>query len=71
MAKLALTRAIYRNNARIMILDEPTATLDPVAEAELYSDFTDLTSDKTTILISHRMGITAVVDRILVLHMER
>lgn len=64
--KLALTRAIYRNNARIMILDEPTAALDPVAEAELYSDFTDLTSDKTTILISHRMGITAVVDRILV-----
>jgi ABC-type multidrug transport system fused ATPase/permease subunit len=49
-----------------MILDEPTSALDPVAEAQLYRNFASLTGDKTTILISHRLGITAVVDRILV-----
>ncbi|CAG7645069.1 ABC transporter ATP-binding protein [Paenibacillus allorhizosphaerae] len=64
--KLAITRAIYRDKARIMVLDEPTAALDPVAEAQLYRDFTELTGDKTTILISHRLGITSIVDRILV-----
>ena len=64
--KIAITRAAYRNKAKIMILDEPTSALDPIAEAQLYSDFTSLTEDKTTILISHRLGITSVVDRILV-----
>ena len=49
-----------------MVLDEPTSALDPVAEAQLYRDFTRLTGDRTTLLISHRLGITAVVDRILV-----
>ena len=49
-----------------MILDEPTAALDPLAEAELYRSFTDLTGDRTAILISHRLGITQLVDRILV-----
>jgi len=64
--KISIARAAYRNNAKIMILDEPTSALDPVAEAQLYRNFTDLTGDKTTILISHRLGITAIVDRILV-----
>ncbi|WP_284645429.1 ABC transporter ATP-binding protein [Paenibacillus silviterrae] len=64
--KIAITRALYKEKAKIMILDEPTAALDPVSEAQLYRDFTDLTENKTTILVSHRMGITALVDRILV-----
>lgn len=64
--KISLARAAYRNKAKIMILDEPTSALDPVAEAQLYHNFTALTEDKTTILISHRLGITSVVDRILV-----
>lgn len=64
--KISLARAAYRNKAKIMILDEPTSALDPVAEARLYHNFTALTEDKTTILISHRLGITSVVDRILV-----
>ena len=49
-----------------MILDEPTTALDPLAESELYRNCTDLTGDRTTILISHRLGITQLVDRILV-----
>jgi len=64
--KISIARAAYRQNAKIMILDEPTSALDPVAEAQLYRNFASLTGDKTTILISHRLGITAIVDRILV-----
>ncbi len=64
--KVAITRALYRKSARVYILDEPTAALDPIAEAGIYRNFTQLTGDKTTILISHRLGITSVVDRVLV-----
>lgn len=64
--KVALSRALYRKKSKILILDEPTAALDPLAEAKLYRDFADITEDKTTILISHRLGITSIVDRVLV-----
>jgi ABC-type multidrug transport system fused ATPase/permease subunit len=64
--KISIARAAFRDSAKIMILDEPTSALDPVAEAQLYRNFAALTGEKTTILISHRLGITAVVDRILV-----
>ena len=63
--RVEIFKALYRG-ADILILDEPTSALDPVAEAQLYHNFTALTEDKTTILISHRLGITSVVDRILV-----
>jgi len=64
--KIALARAAFRDKGCIMLLDEPTSALDPVAEAQLYKDFSNLTGDKTTLLISHRLGITSIVDRILV-----
>ena len=64
--KISIARAAYRKDAKIMILDEPTSALDPIAEAQLYIYFASLTGDKTTILISHMLGIIAVVDRILV-----
>lgn len=64
--KISIARAAYRKDAKIMILDEPTSALDPIAEAELYRNFATLTDDRTTILISHRLGITAMVDRVLV-----
>ena len=64
--KIAITRCAYRDDAKIMILDEPTAALDPIAEADLYRSFASLTGDRTTILISHRLGITGLVDRVLV-----
>lgn len=69
--RLALARALYRRNTQLMILDEPTAALDPLAEAELYRNFAEITSGKTTLLISHRLGITSMVDRILVFHEGR
>lgn len=64
--KIALLRAVYRDQANILILDEPTAALDPKAETQLYQDFSRITGEKTTLLISHRLGITSLVDRILV-----
>lgn len=64
--KVAITRSLFRKNARVYILDEPTAALDPIAEANIYRNFASLTGDRTTILISHRLGVTSVVDRILV-----
>ena len=65
--RIAISRALYRQ-AEIMILDEPTAALDPNAEAELYSSFANMTDGKTTILITHRLGAIKLVDRILVFH---
>lgn len=63
--KLALARALYKSDASIMVLDEPTSALDPVAETQIYKNFSDITEGKTTILISHRLGIARIVDRIL------
>ena len=64
--KIAILRAAYRHDVCMMVLDEPTAALDPISEAMLYKEFAGLTGNKTTLLISHRLGITSVVDRILV-----
>lgn len=64
--KVAILRAAYKDKANIMILDEPTSALDPLAEAQIYKDFSKLTGDRTTILVSHRLGIASLVDRILV-----
>ncbi len=53
--KIAIARALYRNGP-VMILDEPTAALDPISEAEIYAHLNDLIEDKTTVFISHRMS---------------
>ena len=49
-----------------MILDEPTANLDPKAESEIYTDFFNMAKDKTTIFISHRLAASTVADNIAV-----
>ncbi|MBQ7918356.1 MAG: ABC transporter ATP-binding protein [Lachnospiraceae bacterium] len=63
--KLAIARALYRN-APIVILDEPTAALDPVAEYEIYKQFNALVGGKTAIYISHRLSSCKFCDRIAV-----
>ncbi|WP_062104327.1 ABC transporter ATP-binding protein [Bacillus niameyensis] len=65
--KVAIARA-YIRDADLLILDEPTSALDPQAEVEIYKQFRDIAKDKTTIFISHRLGICKLVDRIIVLH---
>ncbi|HYN88121.1 MAG TPA: ABC transporter ATP-binding protein [Ardenticatenaceae bacterium] len=68
--KLALSRAFMRE-AQIMILDEPTAALDALAEYEVYQRFADLTSGKTTIFISHRFSTVRTAQHVLVFHEGR
>ncbi len=61
--KLAIARALYKD-ARMVIMDEPTAALDALAEAEIYESFSDLVSGKTAVYISHRLASTKFCDRI-------
>ena len=63
--KIALARALYKD-APFIILDEPTAALDPIAEAEIYSKFDQIVGDKTAIYISHRLSSCRFCDKIAV-----
>lgn len=62
--KLLLAKAVYKN-ASVLILDEPTAALDPISENELYLKYNELTEDKISFFISHRLSSTRFCDRIL------
>jgi len=66
MQKLVLARAIYKNGS-VLILDEPTAALDPIAENNLYLQYRALTLGKTSVYISHRFASTRFCDRIVLL----
>lgn len=65
--KIAIARALYKD-APFIILDEPTAALDPIAEAEIYAKFNDIAGDKTAIYISHRLSSCKFCDEIMVFH---
>lgn len=65
LQKMAIARALYKN-APIVILDEPTAALDPISEFDIYSKFGELAKNKTTLFISHRLSVCQICDRILV-----
>lgn len=64
--KLILARALYKD-APVLILDEPSSALDPIAESELYDKYHEMTKDKTSIYISHRLSSTKFCDEVLLL----
>lgn len=64
--RIAIARA-FMGDKPVLILDEPTSQLDPMAESEIYSDFAAMVEGKTAIFITHRLGATTITDRILVL----
>ena len=68
LQKLMLARALYKD-APVVILDEPTAALDPIAESEMYEKYDEIIRGKTGIFISHRLSSTRFCDRIL--YMEK
>ena len=64
--RLMLARALYKN-APFIVLDEPTAALDPIAESEMYQKYHEMTSGKSSIYISHRLASTRFCDRIIMI----
>ena len=65
--KLLLARALYKEG-KMLILDEPTAALDPIAENEVYLKYHELTEGKTSLFISHRLSSTRFCDKIILLN---
>lgn len=64
--RIALSRALFRDS-QLIILDEPTSSMDPIAESQLLEKFLDITEGKTAIFVTHRLGSCRHVDKILVL----
>lgn len=64
--RIAIARA-FMGDKPILLLDEPTSQLDPMAEAKLYQEFADMTENRTAIFITHRLGSTMITDKILVI----
>ena len=64
--RISPARAFFRN-APIILLDEPSASLDPVAEHQIFEDFSQISENKSAVLISHRLSSITLADKILVL----
>jgi ABC-type multidrug transport system fused ATPase/permease subunit len=64
--KLAIARGLFKNS-ELIVLDEPTSALDPLIETEILSKFIKAAEGKTALIISHRVGLCKLVDRIIVM----
>jgi len=64
--RISIARAFFRPH-NIIILDEPTAAIDPFEETKIYNRFAEISKDKTTIIVTHRLGSVKLIDRILVM----
>ena len=68
--RLAIARGLYREHDMI-VLDEPTAAIDPLEEAEIYRKFAEISKDKTAFIVTHRLGSAKIADRIIVMERGR
>ena len=68
--RLAIARGLYRTHDMI-ILDEPTAAIDPLEEADIYRKFAEISADKTAFIVTHRLGSAQIADRIIVMDAGR
>ena len=68
--RIAIARGLYRN-CDVIVLDEPTAAIDPIEESNIFHLFNESAKDKTAILVTHRLGSTKIADRILLLENGR
>jgi ATP-binding cassette subfamily B protein len=68
---MALSRAFMRQQAKVLILDEPTAAMDAQAEADIFGEFSATMKDKMTILISHRFSTVRTAKKIMVMDQGR
>ena len=66
-AKLGIARSAQKKDPILFIMDEPTAALDPISESKIFESFDSITNGKTTIFISHRLGMVSLADRIIVM----
>lgn len=64
--RLAIARGLYRDHEMI-VLDEPTAAIDPLEEADIYHKFAEISRDKTAFIVTHRLGSAQIADRIIVM----
>lgn len=64
--RIAIARGFYRNSD-IIVLDEPTAAIDPIEESSIYKKFIEVARNKTTIIVTHRMGSAKIAERIIVM----
>jgi len=64
--RVAIARSFYRSH-NLIILDEPTAAIDPIEETRIYNQFAKFVEDKTAIIVTHRLGSVKLADRILVM----
>ncbi|MGL4990325.1 MAG: ABC transporter ATP-binding protein [Sarcina sp.] len=64
--RIAIARGLYKFN-NFIVLDEPTAAIDPIEEGKIFNKFKEISKDKTAIIVTHRMGTTKIADKIVVL----
>ena len=64
--RVALARGLYRDH-HVVVLDEPTAAIDPLEESRIYEQFVALAQGKTAIIVTHRLGSTKIADRVVVM----
>jgi ATP-binding cassette subfamily B protein len=63
---VAIARGFYRAHG-LIVLDEPTAAIDPLEETKIYRQFAEMAKDKTAVIVTHRLGSARIADRIVVL----